>query len=215
MHDVVAHSLAVIVRQAEGGAALASGNDTRTGQVLRTIAGVGREALTDMRGMLAVLQAPQTAATDRTVDTDPEDDLSAQFCLADLPVVLDRVRASGMHVTFTETGARYDIGTAAELAIYHLVQEALTNTLKHTGPGAEVDVELDWRSDGVLVEVRDDGAGGRDQGLHPPVPGTGSGLRGLRDRLSAVGGTLEADSSGSGFVVRALLPRREGSVVER
>lgn len=215
MHDVVAHSLAVIVRQAEGGTALASRDNARTEQVLRTIAGVGRDALTDMRGMLAVLRAPETTETVRNDDTDPTEGLAARSCLADLPAVLQRVQASGMEVAFTETGARHDIGTAGELAVYHLVQETLTNALKHAGPGAQVDVELDWRSDGVIVEVRDDGAGGREPGLHPPVPGAGSGLPGLRDRVAAVGGSLEANAVGAGFVVRAFLPRREGCKVEQ
>jgi signal transduction histidine kinase len=213
MHDVVAHSLAVIVRQAEGAAALTSGQNARIEQVLHTIADVGRDALTDMRGMLAVLRTPEGAAADQDVGTDPAEDLTARSGLADLPTVLDRVRDSGLTVTFTETGSRHDIGAAGELAVHHLVREALTNTLKHAGPGSVADVGLDWRSDGVVVEIRDHGAEDRDPTPHPPLPGAGTGLRGIADRLAAVGGSLEADIVATGFVVRAFLPRRDTTAV--
>jgi signal transduction histidine kinase len=160
--------------------------------------------------MLAVLRDPETAAPTPPADPDPASGLAARSCLGDLPAVLDRVRALGLGVAFVERGTRHDIGTAGELAATHVVQEALTNVVKHAGPGALVDVELDWRSDGLAVKVRDDGAGDRGPGLHPPVPGAGSGLRGLRERVAAVGGSLAANPVGTGFVVRAFLPRRGG-----
>ena len=208
MHDVVSHSLAVIVRQAEGGAALAGRDGARAERVLRTIAGVGREALTDMRGMLAVLRAPESAAPEPPANTGLHAGFAARFCLADLPALLDRVRASGLDVALAEAGTRHDIGAAGELAAYHVLQEALTNVVKHAGPGSHVEVGLDWQPGGVVIEVRDDGAGGLETGQHPPVPGTGSGLRGLRDRVEAVGGKCEAAADGTGFAVRAFLPRR-------
>jgi signal transduction histidine kinase len=212
MHDVVAHSLAVIVRQAEGGAVLAVRDGARAEQVLRTIAGVGREALTDMRGMLTVLRASQSATLDPPADTglqaEGQAGLAAWSGLVDLPALLDRVRASGLDVALAETGTRHDIGAAGELAAYHVLQEALTNTVKHAGPGSRVEVSLDWQPGGVVIEVRDDGAGGRETGHHPPVPGAGSGLRGLRERVEAVGGRCDADADGTGFAVRAFLPRR-------
>jgi signal transduction histidine kinase len=216
MHDVVAHSLAVIVRQAEGGAVLAGRDGARAEQVLRTIAEVGREALTDMRGMLAVLRAPESATLDPPADTGtPAGGLAgtptgpgAWPCLADLPALLDRVRASGVDVAPAEAGTRHDLGAAGELAAYHVLREALTNVVKHAGPGSHVAVSLDWQPGGVIIEVRDDGAGGRRSGQHPPVPGTGSGLRGLRDRVEAVGGSCDAGAAGTGFAVRAFLPRR-------
>ncbi len=205
MHDVVAHSLAVIVRQAEGGALLAERAPGRAGQTLRTIAGVGREALTDMRGMLGVLRDPDRTEPPGVGRPAP---LATWSSLAELPALLDRVRGAGLDVDLTERGTRYSLGPAADLAAHHVVQEALTNAVKHAGPGTRVAVTLDWRPDGMTIEVRDGGAAAPGPGIHPPVPGAGSGLRGLRERVAAVGGTLGAGPEQAGFVVRAGFPRR-------
>jgi signal transduction histidine kinase len=215
MHDVVAHSLAVIVRQAEGGALLAERSPGRAEQVLRTIAQVGREALTDMRGMLAVMRDPDL--TDPPGSARPADPhghtgggtrIGAWFSLAELPALLDRVRGAGLDLHLTECGTRHDIGPAAELAAYHVLQEALTNAVKHAGPGTRVGVTLDWQPESLVFEVHDDGPAGSGPGTHPPVPGTGSGLGGLHERMAAVGGTLSAGPEGAGFTVRARIPRR-------
>lgn len=196
MHDVVAHSLAVIVRQAEGGAMVAAGSPERAAGVLRTIADVGRDALADMRGLLGVLRGP-----------DPDGVAPTPAGLADLSELLDRVRGTGLPVEVTERGDRHDLGTVGELAAYHLIQEALTNTIKHAGVGATARVLLDWRREELVVEVRDDdvGPGG---GARAAVPGSGIGLLGLDERISAVGGRFTADRHNRGFVVRAVLPRR-------
>jgi signal transduction histidine kinase len=202
MHDVVAHSLAVIVRQADGGALLAERAPGRAEQVLRTIAQVGRDALTDMRGMVAVMRDPEPA--------DPAH--AARSSLADLPALMDRVRGAGLEVDLTERGTRYDVGPVGELAAYHVLREALTNAVKHAGPGSQVAAILDWQPESLIVEVRDGGPGGSWPGTPPPVPGTGSGLGGLSERVAAVGGTLSAGPEKEGFVVRARLPRRGGVV---
>ncbi len=207
MHDVVAHSLAVMVRQAEGGALLATRSPERAAPVLRTIAEVGREALADMRGMLDVLRHPDG---DGSESHSP--DIAPQSSLNDLPPLLARVRAAGLGVEVTERGTRHDLGTAGELAAHHVIREALTNAIKHAGPGAQVEVTLDWQAEALLIEIRDSGgarsprAGERDP--HPPVPGTGTGLRGLQERVSAVRGIFSAGPGDAGFVVRATLPRR-------
>lgn len=198
MHDVVAHSLAVIVRQADGGALLAARAPARAEQVLRTIAQVGRDALTDMRGMMAVMR-----------DSEPADPVQvARSSLADLPTLMDRVRGAGLEVDLTERGTRYDVGPAGELAAYHVLREALTNVVKHAGPGARVAAILDWAPEALIVEVRDGGPDDSSSVVPSPVPGTGSGLGGLRERVAAVGGTLSAGPAPEGFVVRASLPRR-------
>ena len=200
MHDVVAHSLAVIVRQADGGALLAERAPGRAEQVLRTIAQVGREALTDMRGMMAVMPEDQP--------TDPAH--AARSSLADLPALMDRVRGAGLEVDLTESGTRHDVGPAGELAAYHVLREALTNAVKHAGPGTRVAVVLDWQPETLIVEVRDGGPGDSPLGGPPPVPGAGSGLSGLRERVVTVGGALSSGPEREGFVVRARLPRRRG-----
>jgi signal transduction histidine kinase len=190
MHDIVAHSLAVIVRQAEGGASVAGHDPDRATAVLQTIADTGRGALTDMRGLLGVLRDPDVGVA------------APQPGVADLPGLLDGVRETGMHVGFTVSGQPFPIRPATGLAVYRLVQEGLTNAVKHAGPHARVDVSLRWEAGRLTVEVSDDGAG-------PTVvlPGTGAGLSGLRDRVTAAGGTFGVERLEPGFRIRACFPR--------
>jgi signal transduction histidine kinase len=190
MHDVVAHSLAVIVSQAQGGLAVAGTDPGRAARALGTIAEAGRQALNDMRGLLGVLRS----------DPAPWD---PQPTLRELPQLLDGVRRSGLTVRYIETGAAHELARAAELALYRLVQEALTNTIKHAGPHAHVEVRLDWTGDEVEVTVSDDG-----QVAAAPAGGTaGHGLVGMRERVAVVGGSITAAPGPSGgFVVRARLP---------
>ncbi|RBQ17777.1 sensor histidine kinase [Spongiactinospora rosea] len=181
MHDVVAHALAVIVAQARGGRYAPE----QAAQVLATVEETGRRALTEMRGLVGVLRA----------DTAPLDPSPG---LADLPALLSASSATGP----VETGTAGPIGPAAELAAYRVVQEALTNTLKHAGPAATADVRLDWTPDALVLTVTDDGTG------RGTTDGRGNGLAGMRERLSAVGGTLEVGPRevGAGFAVVARLP---------
>jgi signal transduction histidine kinase len=187
MHDVVAHSLAVIVRQAEGGAFAAARAPEQAAQALRVIADTGRDALNDMRGLLGVLRGPA--------------EVSAS--LADLPELLDRVREAGLDVECVRQGTPYELGAATELAAYRVVQEALTNVIKHVGRGAGTRVLLEWTAADLVVEITDSGPAG-----HDPVPGAGAGLQGLRERVAVVGGTFEAGPLDTGFRVRAVFPRR-------
>ncbi|MEO6880391.1 MAG: histidine kinase [Mycobacteriaceae bacterium] len=200
MHDIVAHSLAVIVRQAEGGAFVAGTNPATAERALQTIADTGRCALTDMRGLLGVLRAPG--------DEDGDGPGTApRPSLADLPRLVTGVRTSGVDVELAESGTAFTLGASTELAVYRLVQEGLTNALKHAGPGAHVTVTLAWRCDELRVEVNDDGGGHPGA---PPVPGAGAGLRGLHERVTAVGGAFSASRGERGFDVRAGFPRAVG-----
>jgi signal transduction histidine kinase len=111
---------------------------------------------------------------------------------------------------YVPRGAPYDAGGSSELAAYRVVQEALTNTLKHLGPGARARVLLEWRADEFSVQVSDDGPPGVSQSV---LTGAGSGLRGLRERVVAAGGDLmihgpAQGSPNSGFTVRAAFRRR-------
>ncbi|HEX7104236.1 MAG TPA: histidine kinase [Nitrolancea sp.] len=205
MHDVVAHSLAVIVSQAQGGRYAARSDPDRAGAVLATIAETGRQALSDMRGLLDVLRpdAPVTG------DIKTDEGWTPQPTLAELPDLLERVRAAGLPVTYTASGAERPLGPAAGLAIYRLVQEALTNTLKHAGPGAEATVRFDWGEQALTAIVRDSGRG------VVPSPGEGHGLIGMRERLASVGGSVTAGPlPGGGFKVEARLPWRAKSGAE-
>lgn len=217
MHDIVAHSLAVIVRQAEGGAFVAEQNPRGAGQALRTIADTGRSALTEMRGLLGVLRetsagpeagpsAAGGAAGRRPALAEPRADRPAapQPTLAELPRLVAGVRDTGVDAQLTTSGAPFPVGPATELAVYRLAQEGLTNAVKHAGPRARVGVALNWAADELIVEVVDDGGG---TATRRQVPGSGAGLRGVRERVAAVGGTFSAAPSGSGFCVRARFPR--------
>ncbi len=195
MHDIVAHSLAVIVRQAAG-------------QVLLTIAGTSRSALADMRGLLGVLRDPASGSGGEPGGRSEAEPVAApQPGLADLPRLVAGVRDTGVDAELTESGAPFAIGAATELAVYRLAQEGLTNAVKHAGPRAHVAVALVWQPQELTVEVVDDGGGSMPA---PAVPGAGAGLQGLRDRIAAVGGTFSAIPRELGFAVRARFPRAAG-----
>lgn len=221
MHDIVAHSLAVIVRQAEGGAFAAARAPDQAAQVLRVIADTGRAALDDMRGLVGVLRGGDGAdgeAGAGGVATGP------QLSLADLSALLDRVHDTGLDVECVHHGTPFPVGAATELAAYRVVQEALTNAVKYAGSHARVRVRLEWSADDLAVDVTDDGgarngaaskstsdvAGNRASGGAPalPVPGAGAGLQGLRERVAAAGGTFSSGRLDTGFRVRATFPRR-------
>ncbi|MFI6598359.1 sensor histidine kinase [Nonomuraea sp. NPDC050536] len=185
MHDVVAHALAVIVAQARGGRFAPA----RAEEILATIEDTGRTALTDMRAAVGVLRAGP-------------DGVEPLPGLADLPGLLERTRSAGLPVAEIVRGTARPLGPGTELVAYRVVQEALTNTLKHAGPGAGGTVLLEWAEDALHLTVSDDGKA-------TSVPGTGNGLAGMRERVGAVGGAVEVRmEDAGGFVVEARLPYR-------
>jgi signal transduction histidine kinase len=193
MHDIVAHSLAVIVRQAEGGSAIAAKSPERATQALSVIAGAAREALADMRGTLQVLREP--AASE-----------GVQPSLGEIAALVEQVRATGIDVRLVERGSAHALTGGAGVAVYRLVQEALTNSIKHAGSHPTVTVTVSHGPDASVVVVEDDGGDGEDQAA---VPGTGAGLRGVQERVHAAGGRFEAGPlDGGGFRVRAEFRRR-------
>jgi signal transduction histidine kinase len=210
MHDIVAHSLAVIVRQAEGGAFVAAQSPEQAGQSLQTIAETGRGALADVRGLLGVLRDPgaDVAEMPDSADAATGGDVpnAPQPRLADLPRLVAGVRDTGIDAELTESGEAFALSAATELAVYRLAQEGLTNAVKYAGRPAHVAVDLSWEPTGLTVQVVDDG-----RGSDAPVPGSGAGLLGLRDRVAAVGGTFSADRLERGFRVRARFARPGGA----
>ena len=198
MHDVVSHSLAVIVSHAEGGRL--QDPDGAGAQAFATIGQVGRESLRDMRALLGVLQDEPAAGAGAAASAEALAGTEPQPRLADLPQLLERVRAAGLEVTVEQRGASRELRPAVDLAAFRVVQEALTNVLKHAGEGARAAVVLTWQDDQVVLEITDDGAGARV--LH-----AGVGLAGMRERTQLMGGTLDAGDTGDGgFGVRAALP---------
>ncbi|GGP03428.1 histidine kinase [Nonomuraea glycinis] len=187
MHDVVSHSLAVMVSQAEGGRL--SDPDAPGAAVFGTIAGVGRDALRDMRGLLGVLRA----------DGEVEGP-APQPRLADLPDLLEHVRRTGVRVVVRETGDARPLRPAVDLTAYRVIQEGLTNVIKHAGVTATADMTIAWRPDRLDITIEDDGAG-------PPPGEAGAGLTGMRERLSMVGGSLHVSGRpGAGFELSAAVP---------
>lgn len=189
LHDVVAHSVSVMVVQAQAGPRLlADPEQART--VFASIEKTGREALHELRRLLGVLRGPeQQAAT------------APQPGLASLEALLDQLREAGLRVDLRIEGEPAQLPPGVDLSAYRIVQEALTNTLKHAGR-AEAEVIVRYQPTLLELEILDNGIG-----PHTRVNGSGHGLVGMRERAALYGGTLEAGGrNGHGFAVRARLP---------
>lgn len=190
LHDVLAHGLAVSVRQAEAGLARIDSDPDRARASFEAIASTGRHSLDDVRRLLSLLREP---------DTPP---LTPVARLGDLRTLADRLTQAGMQVQLElpEDLDPAGVPDALALAIQRIVQESLTNALRHGGAGRAT-VCLSRHDDGLLVEIVDDGRGMDGD----PVPG--GGLTGMRERAAMFGGSLTTASHvGAGFVVRASLP---------
>jgi len=192
MHDVVAHSISLMVVQAGGARRILASDPERAEHAAARIRHAGSEALAEMDLLLGVLDA----VPERT----------AQPTLDELGVLVERTRAAGLPVTLTVTGTRQPLPAGAELAVYRVVQESLTNAIKHAG-GATTQVALTWGDDALEVVVADHGDGGPS----PELIGAGHGLIGMRERLRVHGGELDAGPRpGGGFQVVARLPCAHG-----
>jgi signal transduction histidine kinase len=199
MHDVVSHSLAVMVAQAEAGRMAAVKDPARGIAVLPIIAGTGREAMADMRSLLGVLRS----APEDPQSADPGMSNTPQPGLLDIPALLRSMAAAGLRVEVAERGKQIELGGIGELTAYRLVQEALTNVIKHAGPTASVVVDLHWESTELIITVTD--AGGAQETER--VAGSGQGLVGMRERVTAIGGRWSAGpADGGGFRVSAAIP---------
>ena len=137
-----------------------------------------------------------------------------QPSLAELPELLERVEATGLPVSFAARGAPGPLGPASELAVFRLVQETLTNTIKHAGPGAQARIRFDWNDENLVVTASDDGVG--PARVAGPSGDPGHGLMGMRERVAAVGGSVASGlDTGGGFLVEACLPYRGGPTDRR
>lgn len=223
MHDIVAHSLQVIISQADGARYAAAAKPALAVTALETIGQTGRSALADMRQLLGVLRetGETVAGVPGVTDDDarrPAADASPdgrgtrlppgrrpQPRLADLPALVETMRLSGLEVSLLETGTpRRALPAGGELAAYRIVQEALTNTLRHGGPDADAFVTLAWTARGLDLQIDDDGCGAA---ADPATRGSGQGLRGAAERAALFGGTLETGPRvGAGYRVSAHLP---------
>ncbi len=192
MHDIVAHSVAVMVALSDGAAATALRDPNAAREASQQASATGRQALGEMHRLLGVLR-----------DGDP-DELAPQPTLAQLGDLLTRVRAAGLHVELVEVGTRPTLPPSTELAAYRLVQESLTNIVKHGREVTHITVSLRYRAAGVDLTVDDDGRPHHRLVVTEPA---GHGLVGMRERLTAVNGTLDAGPrADGGWRVSARLP---------
>jgi signal transduction histidine kinase len=190
LHDVVAHSVSVMVVQASGVRRLLKEDQEREREALVSVEQIGRQALTEMRRMLGVM---------RTGEEQPAA-LAPQPGLQHLDRLIAQVEEAGLPVTLHIEGERPDLSPGVDLSAYRIVQEGLTNALKHA-KGAHADVVIRYIDGLVQLEISDDGVGTPNG-----TPG-GHGLVGMRERVAVYGGTLEAGPrDGGGFVLRAELP---------
>jgi signal transduction histidine kinase len=194
LHDVVTHHVTAMVVQADAAQYLLAGEDgpRRVAGELGEISGAGRRALTELRYLLGLLEAAQASHAEPS------------FRAGRLRDLVEQTRQTGQPVELVEEGEPVPMADAAELAAYRVVQEALTNALKHA-PGRRTLVRVCHDSGGVGIDVTTDGPVIADGGFTP-----GRGLTGLRTRVGGCGGELEAGASpGGGFRVRARVPAAE------
>jgi signal transduction histidine kinase len=195
LHDVVAHAMSVIAVQSGVGAHVADSRPGEVGKALAAIEVTSRAALTELRRLLGVLRQ----------DGDPQASLAPVPGLANLDVLLAEVAEAGLAVRLRVEGTPAPLPPGVDLSAYRIIQEALTNVIKHAGP-AHAQVTIRYRDHEVAVEVIDDGPGVA-AGAADDRRGTGHGLIGMAERVAAFGGDLEVGPrAGGGFRVAARLP---------
>jgi signal transduction histidine kinase len=189
LHDIVAHSVTTMVVQAGAERRVLDDGQASTREALLSIEKTGREALAEMRRLLGMLRKD-----------DEELALAPRPSMAHVDVLVDQVRAAGLPVKLRIEGRPVPLPPGVDLSAYRIVQEALTNALKHAGP-AEATVTVRYGTHELRLEIADSGRGATDG------HGGGHGLIGMRERVALYGGDLDAGSrAGHGYTVQARLP---------
>jgi len=188
LHDLLSHSVSVMVVQAAAERSALGSDRAAPAEALEAIERTGRQALAEMRRLFTLLRSGAPS------------DLAPQPTLAELDALVDQVREAGLPVDLRIEGEPDGVSPGVALCAYRIVQEALTNVIKHAGP-ARASVLVRYSSDSLELEVTDDGRG------TPNGSGLGHGLTGMRERVALYGGDLDAATrNGGGFAVRARLP---------
>jgi signal transduction histidine kinase len=183
LHDIVAHNLAVMIALADGAAFTTMVAPERATDAMQQVSATGRQALAEMRRLLGLLRDGQPPQAPYGLVPQPG--------LDDLDELVDQIRAAGVRVELTRQGTAGAWGPGAGLAVYRIVQEALTNTLKHAGPQASAQVRLCYTAAGVELEITDDGAGRPARAVAGTAAG-GHGLAGMVERATSYGGEVQA-----------------------
>jgi signal transduction histidine kinase len=192
LHDIIAHCVSLMVVQAGAAEQVLDRQPARAREALRAIGDSGRGALADLRRLLALLRQGEL-----------EPGLAPQPGTGDLDTLTAQVRAAGLPVQLNVEGGPQDLPPGVDLAVFRVVQEALTNTLKHAQTGAKASVMVRYQPDMVTVTVTDDGKPVSDASNDT----TGQGLAGMRERLALYGGDLQAGPRpGRGYQLIAQLP---------
>lgn len=190
LHDLVAHRVSMMTVQAGAAQTVAATDPARALRAMAAVEEAGREALDELRQVLGVLRA----------DRDREG-LAPTHGLRDIPGLVAEMKSAGMDVSLSADGVPNDLPARVDLASYRIVQEALTNVLKHSGPDARAKVRLSSDDEMLTIEVTDRGSG------VSTLPGSGQGLVGMRERAALLGGSFEAGPRpGGGFRIMARLP---------
>jgi signal transduction histidine kinase len=198
LHDVVAHRVSLMTVQAGAAKAVAAEDPEGALQAMGAVEEAGRQALDELRHLLGVLRP----------ETDP-DGLGPQPGLADLPRLVEQIRGAGVDVSLATDGVPAALPARVDLFAYRIVQEALTNVLRHAGPGARTEVRLGTDRGGIVIEVLDDAHGATAMPGSDVAQGSegGHGIVGMRERARLLGGSLDAGPRpGGGFRVVAHLP---------
>ncbi|GGE91835.1 two-component sensor histidine kinase [Mycetocola zhadangensis] len=192
MHDIVAHSLSVMIRLADGAEAMVEKDPDASLAAIRNVGSTGRASLAEMRRLLGILRDEENEIAER----------APQPTLDELPQLVESYRATGLPATLTVTGVP-PVGQGAQVTIYRAVQEALTNALRYASQPSRVDVVLECADGAVTVTVTDDGKAGET----PVSEGTGRGLVGMAERAALYGGTVTSGPmSGGGWRVHMTMP---------
>ncbi len=203
LHDTVAHAIATITVQSGGALHVLSDRPEQAREALRAIRSTGQAALSELRATVGVLREDDDGAA-------PADRSAG---LERVPALLSAVRSAGLAVTVETTGTARPLPSTVDHAGYRILQEALTNVLRHAGPQATATVHIGYQPDGLCLDILDDGTGGPiGDRAGPTGDGTGHGLDGMRERAVALGGAVSAGHRPEGgFAVRARLPVPPGA----
>jgi signal transduction histidine kinase len=201
LHDIVSHNVSVMVVQAGAARRVLGMRLSDAEAALHAVEEAGREAMTELRHLLGVLAPPADGRDDHDLD-----DLSPQPGLGRLSPLIDRVAFAGLPVEVRVSGEPRPLPSSVDLTAYRIIQEALTNALKH-GDGRRAEVTVRYTDHALRVEVLNSGPSVLSGGQPPPADGPGRGLLGLRERVAVLGGDLDARRRlGGGFRVRAKIP---------